>query len=206
MNKTAFVVSIVLTTFVLMAVAGIAYAVNASQRAAAAALQASVSTPDPTAADPTAAPAIDPGIQDAINQREAAYQALIAQANARLEQAQQQEQALQAQLNALQSAGTSTNHPTAAPQAALTPDQAVTIASKLMGQTSVYSIETVTYQGNPVYMVTFSSGDIVYVSMDGKVVGSVAAQQNAQQNTTVNHRVVVVGGGHDDHEHEGGGD
>jgi hypothetical protein len=207
MNKTAFVISIVLTTFVLMAVAGIAYALNESQRAAAAALQATISTPVSTVADPTAQPTTDTSVQDAINQREAAYQALIAQANARLAQAQQQEQALQAQLNAIQSASASATQVATASQPALTTDQAIAIASKFVRQTSVYSIETVSYQGAQVYMITFSSGDIVYVGMDGTIIGSVSAQQ---QNAQVSQRASGGGsrfsggeGEHDDHE---GGD
>ncbi len=207
MNKTAFVISIVMTTFVLMAVAGIAYALNESQRAAAAALQATVSTPISTVADPTAQPTSDTSVQDAINQREAAYQALIAQANARLEQAQQQEQVLQTQLNALQSASATATQAATAAQSALTTDQAVAIASKFLRQTSVYSIETVSYQGAQVYMVTFSSGDIVYVGMDGTIIGSVSAQQqNAQVSQGGGSGGSRFSGGEGEHDSYEGGD
>jgi flagellar hook-length control protein FliK len=205
MNKTAFVISIALTTFVLIAVAGIAYAVDAQQKAQAAELQAAVSAPIPTAADPTTQAGLDPAVEQAISQREAAYQALITQANARLEQSQQQQQALQEQLNTLKAASQSAAaSQTTASQPVLTPEQAVSIASNFLQQTSVYSVETVTLQGASVYMVTFSSGDVIYVGMDGQIVGSVSGQQNAQ----VSRKVVIVGGGgeHDDHEHEGGGD
>jgi len=83
MNKTAFVISIVLTTFVLMAVGGIAYATRASNQPQ----EESIASPAPI--DPAL---VDPALQQALNEREAAYQQMIAEANARLEQSQQQQQ------------------------------------------------------------------------------------------------------------------
>jgi cell pole-organizing protein PopZ len=186
MNKTAFIVSVALTAFVLMMVGGIVYTVHASDKAQQAAISST-----PTASQDPSTPAVDPALVQAINQREAAYQQLIAEANARLAQAQQQEQALQAQLVALQA----TNAP-APSQNVITPQQAASIASNSLGQTSVYSVETVSMQGQNLYKVTFSSGDIVYVSMDGQVAGTVIAKQSTSSNT------LAASGGHGENEPE----
>lgn len=180
MNKTAFVISIILTTFVLMAVGGIAYAMNRPQAPAAPTGQEAVldeAAVDPNqvqAADPAAAQASDPALEQALAERETAYQQLITEANARLAQAQQQQLQLQAQVNALQTGGAAAT----APQATLTLDQAAQIASDFLGQTSVYSVELVTIRDVPLYKVTFYSGDIVYVSMDGQIVGSASNSFN----------------------------
>ena len=170
MNKTAFIISVVLTTFVLMAVGGIVYALRATEKA-----QAAVSSPANSVTDLSAG-SVDPALEQALSEREAAYQQMIAEANARLEQAQQQQQALQSQLAALQ-----TNSQAAAAQTTFAPEQVATIASNFLGNTSVYSVETVTVRGESIYKVTFSSGDIVYIDMNGQVVGSEAAPQVTYQ-------------------------
>jgi uncharacterized membrane protein YkoI len=180
MNKKAFVISIVLSIIVLMVVGGIAYSVRFANR-----VQAATASP--------AIQALDPALEQSLNEREAAYQRMIAEANTRLEQAQQQQLALQDQLAALQSEAT-----VAETQAVLSPEQAATIAVDFLGQTSVYSVEMTSIRGTSLYKVTFSSGDIVYISMDGQVAGSAAAQQIAFQSPTTPHQ----SGG----EHEGDDD
>jgi hypothetical protein len=180
MNKKAFVVSIALSVIVLMVVGGIAYSVRFANQ-----VQAAIASP--------AIQALDPALEQSVNEREAAYQKMIAEANARLEQAQQQQLALQDQLAALQSEAT-----VAAPQAELSPEQAATIAADFLGQTSVYSVEMTAIRGISLYKVTFSSGDIIYISLDGQVAGSAVAQQAAFQGPTTPHR----GGG----EYEGDDD
>ena len=192
MNRTAFAISIALTAFVLLLIGGIAYTVHAANvRAANAAQEAT--TAAPTAPADTAA---QQDLAQAFSQREAQYQQLIAEANARLEESQKQQQALQEQLAALQAANPAA--PAATTQtAAITPEQAASIASQAFGQTSVYSVEATSLQGQDVYKVTFSSGDIAYVDAQGQVVGSVSAQQAANQRrtTTGEHE-------HEEFEHE----
>jgi hypothetical protein len=176
MNKTAFVISIALTTFVLMAVGGIAYAVRAAGQAEAA---GSLPTTIPAAViDPVAT--IDAAALQALNDRETTYQQMIAEANARLEQAQQKQQALESQLATLQAQAN--NQTTAAQETAITPEDAASIASNYWGLTSVYSVEVVTVQGENFYQVTFSSGDLVFVDMQGKVAGAITATQLASLN------------------------
>ena len=46
---------------------------------------------------------------------------------------------------------------------------AETIASQYINRTDLYSIEMTTLSGAQAYKVTFSSGDIVYVGLDGQV-------------------------------------
>jgi hypothetical protein len=174
MNKTAFVISIVLTTFVLMAVGGVVYAVRASQNSQVTpAAEPAVVEPavaDPAVADPLA---VDPAVLQAWNEREAAYQKLIAEANARLAQAQQQ-LASQAQ-----PAAPLVNNTTTLPQGTITPEQAAEVAANFLGQTNVYSVEVVALKGQDTYLVTFMSGDMVYVSMDGQIVGSASLKIGA---------------------------
>lgn len=52
----------------------------------------------------------------------------------------------------------------------VTPEEATTVAIDFLGDSNVYSVEVVDYEGAPAYLVTFSSGDLVYVSSTGSVV------------------------------------
>ncbi|MFN8411769.1 MAG: PepSY domain-containing protein [Anaerolineales bacterium] len=51
----------------------------------------------------------------------------------------------------------------------ITPEQATTIATTFLNDTNVYSVETVDYQGVVAYLVTFSSGNLVYVDTTGQI-------------------------------------
>ena len=63
----------------------------------------------------------------------------------------------------------STAVPTIVSPMGISPEQATTIAVELLGDSSVYSVEVVDYEGIPAYLVTFSAGDLVYVSSTGEV-------------------------------------
>ena len=52
---------------------------------------------------------------------------------------------------------------------AFTPEQAAALASQVLGRTDLYSVETADFNAQAAYLVTFSSGHIVYVSMDGQI-------------------------------------
>jgi hypothetical protein len=52
---------------------------------------------------------------------------------------------------------------------AISPQEATFIAGSVLGSTDFYSIDTVSLYGMDVYKVTFSSGNIVYVSPEGHV-------------------------------------
>ena len=57
----------------------------------------------------------------------------------------------------------------AALTARLSAEDAAAIASKVMGRTDLYSVETTQLDGVDAFLVTFSSGDLVYVGMDGEI-------------------------------------
>lgn len=52
----------------------------------------------------------------------------------------------------------------------ITPEEAADVASKVIGKADVYTVEVSQFEGETVYLVTFSSGDLVYMSLDGRVV------------------------------------
>jgi len=53
--------------------------------------------------------------------------------------------------------------------AAITPEQAAALASQVLGRTDLFSVETADFNGAQSYLVTFSSGDLVYVSPEGQI-------------------------------------
>ncbi len=55
------------------------------------------------------------------------------------------------------------------PTPAISAEQAADIASKVMGKTDLYSVELTQFEGVDAYLVTFSSGDLVYVGLDGQI-------------------------------------
>ena len=199
MNKTAFVISAVLTAFLLAIVGGVVYTVRGVETANAAKLaNASTST---APADPQPTQGLDPQTQQEIQQREATYQNLIAQANERLVQAQQKQQELQAQLAALKTTTVSSDQAPA--PVSVAPEQAAQIAAQYLNQTSIYSVETSLLKGEMVYKVTMSSGDIAYVSLDGQFIGVQPAPVVQPSTRILAHN---GGGGGGEDEHEGGDD
>ena len=58
----------------------------------------------------------------------------------------------------------------------VTPEQATTVAVDFLGDPNVYSVEVVDYEGVATYLITFSSGDLVYVSSTGMVVANTKIQ------------------------------
>ena len=50
-----------------------------------------------------------------------------------------------------------------------TPEQAAALAAQVLGHDDLFSVEVTDLNGETVYMVTFSSGDLVYVSLDGQI-------------------------------------
>jgi hypothetical protein len=54
-------------------------------------------------------------------------------------------------------------------QSTLSPEEAAGLAAQVIGREDLYSVEVTDLEGESVFMVTFSSGDLVYVSMDGQI-------------------------------------
>src|SRR5665648_261165 len=51
----------------------------------------------------------------------------------------------------------------------LTPQEGAQLAAMYLGRSDLYSVEPDFLNGVSVYKVTFSSGDLAYVSMDGQI-------------------------------------
>ena len=108
------------------------------------------------------------------------------------------------------------NAPTSAPMptqvANITPDAAAALASQVLNRNDLFSAEVAQLNGVDVYLITFSSGDLVYVSMDGKILSisklpvTVVTQPGHHGGSGNNHNnhpsASSTGGG----EHEGGDD
>jgi uncharacterized membrane protein len=190
-QKTLLVVSIVLTVFVLTILGGVVSTVQGAGKASTATntQSADLASPDPAT--------LDANIQQTIQAREAAYQDLISQANARLQQMQAEQEALQAQIKALQSQSSDPTSP-----AQVSPQQAAQIAAQYMGHSDLYSVETTSSNGATAYKVTFSSGNIVLVSLDGQVI---SVQSAPKASSSTQSRSSSSGGEHENHdqEHEG---
>lgn len=67
---------------------------------------------------------------------------------------------------------------TVTPAAALpiTAEQAASIAAQFMNKTDVYSAENTLFNGVNAFKVVFSSGDVVYVGLDGVVISNETLQ------------------------------
>ena len=89
---------------------------------------------------------------------------------------------------------------------ALTPQEAAQVAADYMGRSDLYSVESAVLNGLAAFKVTFSSGDVVYVSPDGQVVSVVAAPPVVIQNSAPSFQSVQPGSHSSDGEHESGDD
>ena len=90
--------------------------------------------------------------------------------------------------------------------AQVTHQEAANIAASFLGQNDLYSVENAVRNGVDAYKVVFSSGTIVFVSMDGQILGSEAPQpvviSAPVQNNNAASAVLSTGQheDHDDHE------
>jgi hypothetical protein len=96
----------------------------------------------------------------------------------------------------------------------ITPEAAAALASKVMNQTDLFSAELTQFNGVDAYLVTFSSGDLVYVSMDGQILSisklpvTTIVQKGSKRGAGANDNGPMAGSGgeHEGGEHEGGDD
>lgn len=94
--------------------------------------------------------------------------------------------------------------------AMLTPEQAANLAAQVLGRTDLFSVEVADFGGTQSYLVTFSSGDLVYVSPAGQILSVSKIVPTVVVNTVPSHRkkqdeqvnIPVQNGGddHDDHD------
>jgi hypothetical protein len=102
----------------------------------------------------------------------------------------------------------------------VSPEDATSLAMQMINRSDVYSVESTTYQDAAAYLVTFSSGDLVYVSPTGQILAVTKLQpvvvvqpqrthddDNRQSNSSST-RGGDDGEHHEEHEqeHEGGDD
>jgi hypothetical protein len=94
----------------------------------------------------------------------------------------------------------------------IAPEAAAALASKVLGRTDLYSVEVTQFEGADAYLVTFSSGDIVYLSLDGQILSisklPVTTTVIARKSRSGNGGGTGGGdtGGSENDDHEGGDD
>jgi hypothetical protein len=97
----------------------------------------------------------------------------------------------------------------------ITAEAAAALASQVINRTDLFSAEITQFNGADVYLITFSSGDIVYVSFDGQIlsISKIAvtvinqpAPNNGGGGNGGNNGNNSGGGEHEDGEHEGDDD
>ena len=66
--------------------------------------------------------------------------------------------------------------PSATVPVILTHQEAALVAADYLGQTDLFSVEIAAWEGADAFEVVFSTGDIVYVSMDGQILAVEAPQ------------------------------
>jgi uncharacterized membrane protein YkoI len=174
-QRIALILSAGLTAFVLVVAGAVVGRYTMQQQSAADATTQATSDPAVTQAPADAAAAATPTTDIQVyQQREAEYQALIAQANQRLEQAY-------SQMNSQTASQSATPSVTS-----ITPDMAVTIALKAVpGATLIGQPQLLTYQNKLAYQVTLNRG-LVYVDANsGQILSNSAKVQ-----------IASAGGGH----------
>jgi uncharacterized membrane protein YkoI len=219
-QKTAMIISAVLTAFLLVLGGAIATRVSQPETVAVAAPAATTAAP---AVAPTTAPDVVASAQAQVDQvqalmleREAAYRKLVDQANEQLKQAYQQQQATtvktsrvapaQAQPQAQPAAASPT-----APSVSISPDAALSIASAAAGKSGLMrGPELVLYNGVVAYEILFGRGAFYVDANTGQILsnggsgGGKPAPSGAPAPTTPppsgggEHGDDGGGGGHDD--------
>jgi hypothetical protein len=86
----------------------------------------------------------------------------------------------------------------------ISPQAAVTLASEFLNRADPFSVQLADYNGVQAYKITFSSGDLVYISLSGQVLGSLPAPvQMASSNSNPKERETRGGGGAGGDDHPG---
>lgn len=162
-QRTLMIVAAGFTAFVLVLAGSLASRLNGASAQPTAAVVA-----DPAA---STTPALDPSVEALLREREAAYQAALAEANSRLEQANRQIEQANSQLaQAPAAAAPAAAAPAAAP-APVSAEQAAQLAIVYRGGGEVREVEHEQERGSLVYDVKFGDGASVYVdAATGQVV------------------------------------
>jgi hypothetical protein len=86
--------------------------------------------------------------------------------------------------------------------AAISAQQASQVAAQYMGRSDLYAVEDASLNGISAYKVTFSSGDVVYISQQGQVLSAVAAPSFNTNPVFPSGSLFGTGGEHDDDGHD----
>jgi hypothetical protein len=95
---------------------------------------------------------------------------------------------------------------------ALSPQDAATLAGNVLNQKDFYSVESASLNGTNAYKVTFSSGSVAFVGIDGQILSVsqiqpvVVAQSNAAPAPVFSAPAPAPAPSFSGGEHEGGGD
>lgn len=200
MNRTMFLISAVLTAFVLVVIGGVVSRLSV----------ATPTDPMPTEivveATPIVVPALDPDTEALIREREAAYQAALAEANQRLAEANQRLMAAQQTIvNTPAPAAPVPAAPVPAAPAPATPAPAApapvtpaaptyavsaqqaqeTAHAHANGATLIRAPELVSLQGTPAYEVVFDRGAIYIDAQTGAVLANTIDAPAAAEATPI---------------------
>lgn len=93
--------------------------------------------------------------------------------------------------------------PASAPN--VSPQEAAAAAATFMNRKDALSVELTVFDGSQAYKVTFSSGDIAYVSLSGQVLATLPSPVAAVSFAPIPRPIGVHGGGHASSHHGGGG-
>ena len=104
--------------------------------------------------------------------------------------------------------------PTEEIQVMLTHQEAALVAANFLEQTDLYSVENVVWEEVDAYKVVFSTGDVVYVSMYGDILGTeappvttvVTTKKNNNSNNNNNNNNNTNNNNDDDHHDDEGHD
>ena len=186
MNRTMLFIAATLTAFMLVVIDGVVSRISTT------------SSPEPVPTEivvemtPISVPALDPTAEALLREREAAYQAALAEANRRLAEANQQLNTAQRELNEMSAqvsvpapaspapaapapAAPASPAPAAppAPVYAVSPEQAQAIAqANAQGATLIRAPELVSLQGVPAYEVVFDRGAIYVDAQTGAILAN----------------------------------
>ncbi|OAN42877.1 peptidase [Chloroflexus islandicus] len=184
MNRTMLLIAAALTVFTLVLIGGIASYLSVFAPATAA----------PAEPAPAATTTLDPTVEALIREREAAYQAALAEANQRLAEMNQQLAAQQSQNTAAVTTAAAT------PAYPVSVEQAQAIAqANAGGAVLMRAPELVSLQGAPAYEVMFDRGAIYVDAQTGAIVAntvtSLAQSGPISQEQAIAAATTYLGGG-----------
>lgn len=201
MNRTMFLISAALTAFVLVIIGGVVSRLSVIIPAS------TVPTEIVIESTPVTVPALDPTAEAVIREREAAYQAALAEANQRIAEANQHLASMQQNLAANAAPAPVAPAPVApapetsapvapapaSPTYAISIRQAQEIAiANAGGATLIRAPELVSLQGTPAYEVVFDRGAIYIDAQTGAVLASSIAAPPAAEAMPVSSEQAVA--------------